>query len=146
MSHARKQIRDAVEVILTGLPSTGTRVYPGRAAPLVQDQGPPALAFYTYPDEIDRDESELDCVVMHRLTLEVQGYKSGGSDDDLDQIAVEVEGALFADPTLGGLAQWVYLGTQDVGRDESGARLEGVIVMQFEIGYQTQEGEPENIL
>ena len=146
MAHVRKQIRDAIGTRLTGLATTGSKVYPGRSLPLADDQSPPALCFYTFPDSPDFENGELYdgvCLPLRVLTVEIQGYYRGGSDDDLDQMAVEVEEAMYTDPTFGGLVQWTRLGDQDVGRDSDGARLEGVITMQFDVAYLAAEGSPQ---
>lgn len=142
MAHVRTQLRTAIVAALTGLATTGARVYAGRSLPLGVT---PALAIYTWPDTPTED-SEGKCVILHALTVEVQGYFSGGTDDDLDQIAVEVEGAMYTDQTFGGLAQWVELGPQDAARGADGEKIEGVILMQYSVGYLAQEGAPEAAL
>lgn len=146
MAHVRQQIRQAVVAALTGLPTTGTNVHAGRALPLGGDTKPPALVVYTWPDAPIYEDAEMgdgECIVSHNLTIQVEGYYSGGTDDDLDNLAVEVETAMYVDETLGGLVQAMQLAGQDVARDGSGARIEGAIVMQFVVQYLAAEGDPE---
>lgn len=149
MAHVRQQIRQAVVVALTGLPTTGTNVSAGRALPLSGPSKPPALVVYTWPDAPVYEDAELGagkCIVSHNLTIQVEGFYSGGDDDDLDEMAVEVEEAMYADETFGGLAQAMQLAGQDVARDDAGQRVEGAIVMLFTVQYLAAEGEPETAL
>ena len=54
MSHVRKQIRDAVVTALTGLSTTGSRVYKSRIYPLETGKLP-GLAIYTKSEEIQNN-------------------------------------------------------------------------------------------
>ncbi len=47
MPHVRKLIRDAVATLLTGLPTTGSRVYVGRTRPLPAKHEPSLLIYTT---------------------------------------------------------------------------------------------------
>ena len=56
MAHARTQIRAQVIAALVGLPTTGSRVYPGRSLPLDPDRiGGPGLLVYCGNENIDAD-------------------------------------------------------------------------------------------
>lgn len=148
MAHKRKSIRDALVTRLTGLATTGINVHVGGYDPLTGDQLPPALVIRTFPDVPAFDEGEgaeigPRAIPLRSLEVTVEGYFSGGSDDDLDQIAVEVEEAIYTDPTFGALAAWTVLGAQDVGRDSEGRRREGMITMDFVIVYSAPEGAPQ---
>lgn len=146
MAHLRTQIRDAIQTLLTGLPTTGSNVFAGRALPLTAGKTP-ALVIFTFPDvPVYEDGAEMGdtvCIVQHDLTVEVEGYASDSTDDKLDQIALEVEQAMYTDERLGGLAQGIRLAGQDAARDGAGARIEGAIVMQFIVSYLAAEGDPE---
>lgn len=109
MAHMRTQIRQAVVVALTGLPTTGTRVfvnsvYELRAADL------PCLLVHT-GDEPQIDPLDFSGVSLQRqllLTVRVVAKASAGLDDALDQMLLELEGAL-ALSTLGGLVKRLEL-------------------------------------
>lgn len=47
MTHARTEIRDALVTRLTGLPTTGPRVYPGRTRSLAEGHEPTLLIYAT---------------------------------------------------------------------------------------------------
>ena len=148
MAHKRKQIRDAIVTRLTGLPTTGANVIKGAIKPLSGAQAPPALTVSTFPDVPAYEEDEggeigVDPRPARVLTVEIEGYYQGGDDDDLDQIAVEVEEALYTDPTFGGLVSYMELGEQDVGRDANGERVDGMIRLIFQCTYFAVEGSPQ---
>lgn len=138
--HVRKQIRDAIVSALTGLTQTGANVYTSRALPLGADL--PALCIYTSEEIADYDAGHLDCVPMRMVTLAVHGYHKGDDDDMLDQIAAEVETALFADTTFGGLAQYIVNLSQTISRDSDTEQNTGVIIITVQIAYLAADGAP----
>jgi hypothetical protein len=106
MAHVRKQIRDNIVTTLTGLTTTGSRVYKTRVYPLAQSKLP-GLAIYTETEDIEIRTINPPRTQMRNLTVTVDAFVKGVSnfDDDLDTICQEVEEALAADITRGGLAK-----------------------------------------
>jgi len=106
MAHARKQIRDNIVTTLTGLTTTGSNVYRTRIYPLV-DSKLPGLAIYTDTEEIEVQTINPPRTQVRTLTVTVDAFVKGVSnfDNDLDTISEEVEEALAADITRGGLAK-----------------------------------------
>jgi hypothetical protein len=106
MAHVRKQIRDNIVTTLTGLATTGSRVYKTRVYPLAQSKLP-GLAIYTETEDIEIRTINPPRTQMRNLTVTVDAFVKGVSnfDDDLDTICQEVEEALAADITRGGLAK-----------------------------------------
>lgn len=146
MSHVRKQIRDAIVTALTGLSTTGSRVYAGRSLPLYTGGGSipselPALCIYTREEQANYADGILTNAPLRELTVRVEGYVDG-TDDDLDTIAEEVETAFFTDYTFGGLTVGAELGEQSINVDREGDDQYGVIVMTFNVMYRTAEGVP----
>lgn len=95
MTHARTEIRDAVVERLTGLPTTGARVYAGRTRKL-EARHAPTLLVYTVNEQAARPLEGSPGSVGRALTLLVEGRVSAASppDDLLDTIASEVEAKL----------------------------------------------------
>lgn len=95
MAHARTEIRNAVVTRLTGLPTTGSEVYSGRTRPLKAGHSP-TLLVYTLNEQAGRPIEGNPASLGRTLQLLVEGRVSYHSvpDDLLDQIALEVEGAL----------------------------------------------------
>lgn len=103
MSHLHTQIRGAVVTALTGLATTGPRVYANRLMQL-PDALQPTLV-------VTLDEESAEGILIHapqtyqrRLALVVAAYAkaSAGLDDTLDQIGLEVENALSGGINVGG--------------------------------------------
>lgn len=145
MSHARQQIREAVASAVTGLTTTGNRVFQSR----VHSFGPeklPALAVYTL-DETVRYLSD-ERVQMRTVDTVIEAYAkvSEDLDDTLDTICAEVETAMGADITLGGLAFDVVLARTTIGLSGEGDKPVGVARITYQISYQTDEGAPETAL
>ena len=145
--HVRRQIRVAAVAALTGLSTTGARVYASRVYPL-QDADLPALRIYTQEEAVQlaslgvsrRRERTLDLVV------EACAKAVSGLDDTLDQIQKEVEIALDANQGLGGLCKYVELkGVADALEGEAEKPV-GVKRMVFEVLYYTALGAPDTAL
>lgn len=138
--HMRTQIRDAVATALAGLTQTGSRVFLSRSLPLGAET--PAILIYTNNETAEYDLGEMICIPRRLITLTVEGYHHGDDDDLLDQIALEVETALFSDPTLGGLAEGISNTEQTLSRESEGAKNTGVITMEFGVAYRAADGAP----
>jgi len=95
MTHARTELRERVVARLTGLPTTGDRVYHGRTRPLKEGHEP-TLLVYAFNEQSGRPIEGNPASLGRTLMMVVEGRVSHSSvpDDLLDQIASEVEGAL----------------------------------------------------
>lgn len=144
MAHVRKQIRDAIKTALTGLATTGANCYQSRVFPF-ESTKLPALLIYTKSETTDFDTISLPRDVMRVLEINVEAYVQGTAnyDNTLDQIAVEVEEAIAADVTLGGLTK--DLQTVAFEADFSGDGEQTVAIGRFTITatYRTLENDVE---
>jgi hypothetical protein len=147
MSHVRQQIRDVAVTNLTGLTTTGTNVFKSRAYPL-QDEEIPGLCVYTNTETNDEDTGKFDTFDNREMVLQVDGYDKivAGIEDSLDDIAVEVETAIMADPKFGGVAKFTdYLGfTTENSID--GEQPIGRISIIFRVTYFVNTGAPETAI
>jgi hypothetical protein len=144
MAHVRKQIRDDVVTTLTGLITTGTRVFASRVYP--NEAGKlPLLCVYSL-----NEASELIAMngnqLLRSLEIVVEGYAKAKAnlDDTLDAIAKEVEEALAVDPTRGGIAHKTVINDTEISLSEEGEQPIGVIRMSFQVDYVTTSGDVEN--
>jgi hypothetical protein len=64
-------------------------------------------------------------------------------DDTLDAIALEVEPAMVADFTLGGLAREVTLMSTTIETVAPGDAHAGEVSMEYHVFYRTRENAPE---
>ncbi|HYD67005.1 hypothetical protein [Azospirillum sp.] len=122
--HPRTVIRHALVAHLgQPLPDTdppsyrtaaGDRVYAARSAPVPSD-GLPCLAVHTGEDVRDASApANAEGPERRLLTIVVEGVVEGSApganaDDAADALALEVESAVRADPTLGGLVEGIRL-------------------------------------
>lgn len=136
MAHARQTIRESAATLLTGLTSTGSRVFQSRIVPQTTL---PCLLVMTDAEEIAPGAFEKQ--LERRLTLTVVGVAKAGStlDDNLDTIAAEVETALGSD------YRYELTGI-DVDFDETLEKPAGRIVLTYAYRYFTNAGAPGTVL
>ena len=141
--HLHKQIRGAVVTKLTGLTTSGSRVYANRLAPL-PDTTLPSLT-------ITLDDETAEGLTVHQpqaqertLTLAVSAMAkaSAGLDDTLDLMSKEVEIALSGGITIGGVhLDVLYTGMQF--DDEQLDKPVGVKRMTFSIVFTAMNNAPD---
>lgn len=149
MSHVRQQIRDAVVERLTGLNTTAKNVMVGRTRPLPLDYDP-TLLIYTTPAQSGGQETagpislSYPRTVRRTMSLSIWGrvQQADPPDDLLDTIAAEIETAMAADSTFGGLVKDSALAGTVSQVDANGDRHEGGIRLTYAITYVTRENAP----
>lgn len=147
MAHVRKQIRDNVVTAVTGLTTTGSRVYRSRVYP-VDTVNLPGLLIYTTAEASEIDSLASPRGLERSLDLAVEGVAQATAnlDNTLDQIAAEVETALAADTTRGGLAKDTYLASTEIQLSDEGDKPVGAVRMIFRVVYRTRETAPETAI
>jgi hypothetical protein len=144
MSHVRQQIRDDIVTTLTGLTTTGSNIFRSRIFPL-EETNLPALCIYTKSETSEYDTIGLPRSVNRVLDVAVEAYVKGVSnyDNTLDTIAVEMEEAIAADITLGGLAKDAQITAFEA--DFAGDGEQPVAVGRFTVTveYRTVENDVE---
>lgn len=142
MPHGRKQIRDAVKVLLTGLATTGARIYAGRVEPLTAAECPGLNVRVSEETPIDDMRTLLEEEAFRAVGIAVEGYILAGGEEALDQIALEVEQALEADPTIGGLVDdFSYQGTQ-LRRVPESEYDHAVVILTYSATYIVSRTNP----
>jgi len=146
MAHVCNQIKKAVTTLVTGLTTTGANVFEQRFR-TVQQSELPCLLVFTTSENIELEEGTLDAP-MRIMNLRVQGNVQATSslDDTLDTILKEVEVALGADITIGGLAIGLDMAGWDKPEpDDDGEKPVGKININYLIQYRTPFGAPETV-
>lgn len=143
MSHARQQIRDAVVTTLTGLATTGSRVYSGRVHPL---DVLPALTVWTPDERIEYDAMGTTQSRLLVLVVEGRARATASLDDTLDTIAAEVEAAMMADRSQGVGAQETSLERIETELEAGAEQPTGLIRLTWEITYRVDGTDPTTIL
>lgn len=135
--HVRKQLREAVATVLTGLTTTATRVFQSRAYPVRAAELPCLLV---YIDNETAEESTIDGGTdERRMVVRVEGLAQANADldDTLDLIAKEVETALGTAVSIASTTTLVgYTGAEIEIRDDL-EKPTGSIVLSFEASLFT---------
>ena len=144
MAHVRKQIRDAVVTAVTGLTTTGSNVFRNRVFPL-ETSKLPGLCVFTKSESVDFDTLHIPRSIMRTLDLGVEAYVVATSnyDNTLDTIAVEVEEALAADVTLGGLSKDLQVTAFEAEFIGDGEQTVAVGCFTVLVQYRTLENDVE---
>lgn len=144
-THVRRQIREAAVIALTGLPSTGSRVFSGDPFAKSPDDG--AFLIVASPEEVrDDDFSDIGRIDGRRLSLFVIGFAEAILiEDALDAIGLEVEAAL-EEQTFGGLAKNTMFVRASKAVDDAGKKRSGEIRLEFAVTYRMARGRPETAI
>jgi len=144
MAHVRKTIRDALTSTLTGLATTGSNVYQTRVYPLAESRLP-GLAIYTKNEETTYETINKPRTLGRDLTLVVEAYVKGtsGYDNTLDDIAKEIEVAVYNDVTLNGICKDVMITSFDADFSGEGDQPVAFATIEIVANYVTTEGSPE---
>ena len=144
--HAREQIRGAIVTAVTGLTTTAGRVYESRFLPLGH-AGLPALCVYTRTDTVDYSRGTMTARPLRVLEVHIEGHVGGSDQSVMDDIAEEVETAIFANATLLALIKRrIWLGEQSMTVDGEGVELVSRIDMVFVVEYSVAEGVPGTLV
>jgi len=144
-NHVRRQIREAIATAVTGLTTTGARVYQSRVYPLADANLPCLLVFST--DETSTAETIHAPVTLARdLRVQVTAYAKAVADldDTLDLICKEVETALMAPPAaVIALARSIVLSATRIDMQGTSEKPVGRAAMSFDLQYFTAGNAPD---
>ncbi len=141
MAHVREQIRKAIATAVTGLATTGANVSSSRVYP---HDTLPSLVVLVDGDVVQTELGTMDRKQDRLLSVSVAARAKGTAavDDTLDTICAEVEAALAADITLGGLAKDLWLSNTAIGFDGASDQPTGLATMSYSVEYRVAEGAP----
>lgn len=144
MSHVRQQLRERAATTLTGLSTTGSKVYQSRVYPLGA-ANLPGLLIYTKSEDSEAVTMSGARTLLRNLSLVIEGYVKAVSnyDDTVDTIAKEVETAMGNDVTLNGLAKNSYLESTEIQYDGEGEKPVAVVSLTYSVEYMTKENAPQ---
>lgn len=139
----RRQIREGVATVLTGLTTSQANVFQSRTHEL-QDAELPGLRIYTNGQDVDAETVAPDPVERNTLELVVEacGKASADLDDTLDAMVKEVRVALASGQAVGG-AKYVQLKRIDIEMEGEAEREVGIARMTFEVAYFSARGAPD---
>lgn len=140
--HLRRQIREAAATLVTGLATTGAKVYQSRVYPL-RDSDLPCLLVTT--DDEDINNSSIDSMLLERnLQLRVRACQklNANLDDSLDQMVKEVEQVLNAS-SLGGLCKPLSIQSIRIVMEDTLDKPIGSADISFLTTYYTAGATPD---
>ncbi|RMF84578.1 MAG: hypothetical protein D6744_02855 [Planctomycetota bacterium] len=137
--HVRQQILQALGTAITGLATTGSRVYQRRTLALA-DGSLPALVYAAESDTPDYEAGAAGCRPLRVLTVAITALAADETDAVIDQVLAEVETAAFAASYP---VEAMQLGDTEfaVDGEGDGQYASGTLRLVFE--YRTAEGAPE---
>jgi len=143
-NHIRQQIREYFGTNLTGLSTTGSNVYESRVYP-IENSKLPALVIYTKSETSEPIVIGTDRVMSRELSVVVEGYAKATNnfDDTIDTISKEVEEAIAADRTLGGLAKDTFIESTEISFNAEGEKPLGFVSLTFISNYYVKEKNPD---
>jgi len=147
MPHQRQLIREAAKTTLVGKTAAGPRVYETRIVPWRKLELP-ALAIYTLDESVDPASSTTAPRELERtVDLAIEGAVRQGEniDDSIDELALEIERAMHADPYLGGTASDSILSSTEIEVVEESDRLVGVVRLVYSTRYYTLAPDPADV-
>lgn len=146
MAHVHTQIRNAIATALTGLATTGARVFPNRLYAM-DSASLPGLRVFMDADEVTTETVHSPSVQSHVLTVAVEccARAAADLDDALDQISLEVETAIGAGISVSGKSlQITFEGSQI--DDEPGSPPVGVKRLVFRVSFFTASNAPDVLI
>lgn len=145
MPHARQQIRDAAVAALTGLATTGTRVFNARAERFAEAELP-SLNVLTPEEELVGESMGLRHDRELRIHVEIRVKHESTYAATADTSAMEVEQALMADPSLGGrLKRLVPARTRTEISAETDREV-AVVTIEWAAQYRVVASAPQTII
>ncbi len=146
MAHVRRQIREAAAAALTGLATTGSRVFQSRIHTL-RDPDLPCLLINTDDEQVEAENAVQGGELTRELTLTVRGVAKDAAtlDDTLDAIAEQVEPVMNG-ASLGGLVKRCTLERIAVEMDDALEKPVGVITLTYSTLYFTSPAAPGTAL
>jgi hypothetical protein len=145
MAHVRKLIRDNVTTTLTGLSTTGSNVFQTRLFSLGENKLP-AICIYTKSEAVEYVTITRPRTQIRTLDVAVEFFVKGTAnvDDAIDAVALEIEEALYADPTRGGNAKDTKITDFEADYNSDGEQSVGVGRFTISVDYATLENDIEN--
>lgn len=148
-SHLAEQIAAAVATLVTGLTTTGPRVYREAVYDAAQSELPCLLVYSKGRETVKTRTLAPPRIQDRRLPIVIEGLAqaASGLTATLNTIAKEVETALAADPELGGKASGSELLSIDREYTKGGdtAQPSGSVKLSYEVLYLVRENAPDAI-
>lgn len=151
---AAAQVIHAISARLTGLPSTGARVFTSRAWPLAE-KDLPAWRVVGPDEDIEPQTVHANALQEHRLQVELHGSvrATAALDDELNDMAAEALAPLFSTApqvppdALDGLKGKVQITLRRIERKlaTEGEAAVGLVLITVRAEFRTRASAPETL-
>ena len=146
-NHVRQQIREAAAALLTGLVTTGPRVFQSRIY-VMGDADLPGLNIMTNDELVNASSIGSPVLLDRQINMVIQAVakQTNNLDDVLDTMCKEVEAALNVNVsanTFGGIAKHSVLSSIEIAMNGDGDMPVGIANMNFTVTYKTRADQPD---
>ena len=149
MSHARQQIRDAIATKVTGLTTSGARVYKSRVYPSGA-VNLPGYCIYTLSDKLASEGDTLGQLQRWDLSVVIEARAKPSSatnlDEQLDLLISEAQTAMAGDPTLSGKVTHLRLVSVVMALSPDLERPAGMATMTWACSYTIEADVPGTLI
>lgn len=135
MSNNRKAIRAAVQALLLNNTSAGESVFTNRETKYFRTELPSITIYSEEESAVNRDITARQYIRTYGLRIELKTEASDSVDDDLDDLAKEVEDILKADTSLTGTAISCEYKSSQISLSAEGDKLRGTLTLNYEVKY-----------
>lgn len=144
MAHGVAQIHAALVTALTGLTTTGTRVFDDDVAPIPESSLPALRVLDDGAEEIEYLTQRPPRTLARRVTFTTQILaKAADAKATLNTSLQEIEAAVYANRTLGGLARDMRVGPVDKSYSDEIDKRTGRADLVITVEWQCLEGSPQ---
>jgi hypothetical protein len=145
--HPRSIIRNSIINELSGKTDAEDRVYGNRAKPLF-DQFLPAILIYAKDENILENQFESNgfSPLKRELEIAIEAVILGDDnfDENLDQIASQIEGALDGFEIESRKSDILKLKSTEIDSSIEGSRIYGAVRLTYSVTYRTVVKQPDN--
>ena len=147
MTHVRQSLRSAVVSAVTGLTTTGARVYTAKVYP-AQDSELPCLMVNTISEAVTQQDIGLPGIIERRVTVEVVGVVKLTSSlaNALDAISEEVETVLGSGVSVSGKTIELAYESADIQFSGDTDQPVGTVSMRFAAILYTSSNAPGTLV
>lgn len=135
MANNRIAIRNALKEMLLGKTSCGNSVFSGREAPVWKSELPAILITTNLESAVPESQSARRYIRTLELVVEIRAESADNIDDDLDDLAAEVEALVNADKSLLGTVLTCLQTNTEMRFDDEAENKTGAALITFECKY-----------
>jgi hypothetical protein len=147
MTHARTSIRQAFVRALKGKTAAGMNVFDSRLYSMEAGALPAIIIFSGSEEVITGTISPPRCQDrIVKITVECYAKAAAGANVVVDNLAMEVEGAIFRDPNLPKIYKDCKLESTNINLNSDGDQPVAVASLVFLVAYRTREDSPDTII